>query len=35
MFDKPPPADMLARIAKDTQTQTAAYTGDFASSSAS
>ena len=32
MFDKPMPPEMLARIAKDTQAQTSAYTGDFASS---
>lgn len=31
-FDKPMPPEMLARIAKDTPEQTAAYSGDFASS---
>ena len=31
-FDKPLPPQMLAKIAKDTQEQTSAYTGDFASS---
>ena len=32
MFDKPMPPEVLARIAKDTREQTAAYSGDFASS---
>jgi uncharacterized protein len=32
MLDKPLPPEMLARMAKDTQAQTAAFGGDFASS---